>query len=63
MADLTEMCHTVRSRTRTAIAKVSTNAVRGLRGPLSNVNISFFFQVREYQGSFASYQYLWTDDR
>lgn len=41
MADLTEMCHTVRSRTRTAIAKVSTDACRGLGVPLSIVNISF----------------------
>lgn len=23
----------------------------------------FHFQVREYQGSFSSYRYLWTDDR
>ncbi|KAM3866414.1 LOW QUALITY PROTEIN: dynein axonemal heavy chain 11 [Diretmus argenteus] len=40
MADLSELCNVIRSRTRTAIAK-----------------------VREYQGSFASYFYLWTDDR
>ncbi|XP_042285828.1 dynein axonemal heavy chain 11 isoform X2 [Thunnus maccoyii] len=40
MEDLSEMCHIIRSRARTAIAK-----------------------VREYQGSFASYRYLWTDDR
>ncbi|KAF7661524.1 hypothetical protein LDENG_00258930 [Lucifuga dentata] len=40
MEDLTELCHVIRSRARTAIAK-----------------------VREYQGSFASYRYLWTDDR
>ncbi|KAK7945776.1 hypothetical protein WMY93_001504 [Mugilogobius chulae] len=38
--DLSEMCRTIRSRTRAAIAK-----------------------VKEYQGSFASYRYLWTDDR
>lgn len=29
MADLTEMCQTVRSRTRTAIAKVSADAHQG----------------------------------
>ncbi|KAM6948829.1 LOW QUALITY PROTEIN: dynein axonemal heavy chain 11-like [Aplochiton taeniatus] len=40
MADLSELCHLIRTRARTAIAK-----------------------VREYQSSFASYRYLWTDDR
>ncbi|XP_071376580.1 dynein axonemal heavy chain 11 [Centroberyx affinis] len=40
MEDLSELCHVIRTRARTAIAK-----------------------VREYQGSFASYRYLWTDDR
>ncbi|XP_029380608.1 dynein heavy chain 11, axonemal [Echeneis naucrates] len=38
--DLSAMCHVIRSRARSVIAK-----------------------AREYQGSFASYSYLWTDDR
>ncbi|CAF96140.1 unnamed protein product, partial [Tetraodon nigroviridis] len=40
MEDLAEMCHTIRSRARMAVAK-----------------------IREYQASFSSYRYLWTDDR
>ncbi|XP_029930046.1 dynein heavy chain 11, axonemal [Myripristis murdjan] len=40
MEDLSELCFVIRTRARTAIAR-----------------------VREYQGSFANYRYLWTDDR
>ncbi|XP_029686282.1 dynein heavy chain 11, axonemal isoform X1 [Takifugu rubripes] len=40
MGDLSELCHTIRSRARMAVAK-----------------------IREYQASFSSYRYLWTDDR
>lgn len=68
MEDLSEMCHVLRSRTRAAIAKVSDLGgflahTWRLISDAYNCNICVDFQVREYQGSFASYRYLWTDDR
>lgn len=64
MKDLSEMCHVMRSRARAAIAKVSVS-VHTWRIIYYDYTCKdrVHFQVREYQASFASYRYLWTDDR
>lgn len=66
MGDLSEMCHTIRSRARLAVAKASVSlhskAVE-IFTALTKVFFFFYFQIREYQASFSSYRYLWTDDR
>lgn len=68
MEDLSEMCQIIRTRARTVIAKVSgvfvfcphTGSFIIFKASKYN---HFDFQVKEYQGSFTSYRYLWTDDR
>lgn len=65
MEDLSEMSLVVRSRARAAIAKVSVPVLTGM--PMCDDARTrkdcVHFQVRDYQGSFSSYRYLWTDDR
>lgn len=47
-----------------AVAKASICPVLGaVTSDFSNPNNGFPFQIREYQASFSSYRYLWTDNR
>lgn len=57
------MCHTIRTRARTVIAKVSVCFLSTFIMFTGQYNDYVDFQVKEYQASFASYRYLWTDDR
>lgn len=64
MGDLSEMCHTIRSRARLAVAKASVSLHSKTVEIFYSFNKGFFyFQIKEYQASFSSYRYLWTDDR
>lgn len=64
MEDLSEMCHIILSRARGAVAKVILfSRDLCIIYLVHNHKRCVDFQVREYQASFSSYRYLWTDDR